>query len=126
VAIVPHERTRTSASREALPATVSHGDAAFTAGHAAMLGAAIASGDAALFARALDDRLHEPYRPSRVLDAIRADPPLGMRGATLSGSGPTVIAWADDPAMCAAGLRDRFPGHDVLELRVSAQGALPR
>jgi homoserine kinase len=124
VAVVPTERVRTSASRDALPATVPHRDAAFTAGHAAMLGAAIAAGDADLLARALVDRLHEPFRPSAVLDAIRADLPSGARGATLSGSGPTVIAWADEPAACAADLRERFPGHDVLELRVTPHGAL--
>jgi homoserine kinase len=124
VAVVPTERTRTAAARDALPGSVAHADAAFTAARAAMLGAACASGDADLFARALADRLHEPYRPSAVLDAIRADLPGGARGATLSGSGPTVIAWADQPSACADALRDRFPGHEVLELRVTPRGAL--
>ena len=53
-----HERE----SRAALPATVPHADAAFTAGRAALLGAALASGSEELFAAALADRLHEPYR----------------------------------------------------------------
>ena len=75
------------------------------------------------FAAGLDDRLHEPYRPSVALDAIRADLPAGARGATLSGSGPTVIVWADDPKACAIVLSDRFPDHDVLELAVSQGGA---
>jgi homoserine kinase len=89
-----------------------------------MLGAAIAVGDADLFADALHDRLHEPYRRSEVLASVRSDPPRGVRGATLSGSGPTVIAWADDPRPAADELRARFPGHEVLVLRVSAAGAL--
>jgi homoserine kinase len=126
VAVVPPERVRTAASRDTLPSTVAHRDAAFTAGHAAMLGAAIAGGDAELFARALADRLHEPFRPSATLDAIRADLPRGARGATLSGSGPTVMVWADDPGACAADLRERFPGLDVLALRVTPRGALAR
>ena len=50
-----------------------HAEAAASAGRAALLGAGAASGDAALFAAALDDWLHEPYRPSEVLDAIRRD-----------------------------------------------------
>ena len=124
VAVIPRERTSTAASREALPATVAHADAAATAGRAALLGAAVAAGDAALFAAALHDRLHEPYRPSAVLEAVRADPPAGARGATLSGSGPTVLVWADDPHACAAALRDRYPGHEVLALEVAATGAL--
>ena len=76
-----------------------------------------------LFAAGLDDRLHEPYRPSAALDAIRADLPAGARGATLSGSGPTVIVWADDPPACATALSDRFPDHDVLAARRVRDGA---
>ena len=55
---------------------------------------------------------------------MRADLPEGARGATLSGSGPTVIVWADDPPACAAALKARFPDHDVLGLAVSPRGAL--
>ena len=83
--------------RRSLPASVPHADAAANApGRAALLAAGAAVGDAVLFAARLDDRLHEPYRGSRALEAVRADPPAGARGATLSGSGPTVIVWADD------------------------------
>ncbi len=103
---------------------MSHADAAATAGRAALLGAAAVAGDAQLFAAALWDRLHEPYRASRELEAIRADLPDGCAGATLSGSGPTVIAWATDTGPCVTALRERFPEHDVLELRVSPRGAL--
>ena len=124
VALVPRERTSTEASRRSLPSTVPHADAAANAGRAALLAAGAAGGSAELFAAGLDDRLHEPYRPSVALDATRADLPAGARGATLSGSGPTVIVWADDPKACANVLSDRFPDHDVLELAVSQRGAL--
>ncbi len=124
VAVVPRERTSTEASRRSLPATVPHRDAAETVARATMLGAAIAGGDAELFARALGDHLHEPYRPSAVLEAVRASLPAGAAGATLSGSGPTVIVWARDADHCAGELRERFAAHDVLVLRVSPRGAL--
>jgi homoserine kinase len=124
VAIVPKVRTSTAASRSTLPGSVPHADAAATAGRAALLGAAAATGDPKLFAAALWDALHEPYRASPELAAIRADPPSGCAGATLSGSGPTVIAWATDPGACTVALRKRFPEHDVLELPVSPRGAL--
>ena len=101
VAIVPRERTSTEASRRALPSTVPHTDGAANAALAALLAAGVASGDATLFAAGLDDRLHEPYRASPILDAVREEPPPGARGATLSGSGPTVIVWTDDPPACA-------------------------
>jgi homoserine kinase len=124
VALVPHERTSTEASRRSLPSTVPHADAAANAAYAALLAAGAASQDADLFAAGLDDRLHEPYRPSPALDAVREELPPGARGATLSGSGPTVIVWADEPDACAAALAQRFPGHDVLPLAVTPRGAL--
>lgn len=124
VAVVPKVRTSTAASRSSLPDIVSHRDAAETAGRAALLGAAAVSGDAGLFAAAMCDCLHEPYRASPELASIRSDLPPGCAGATLSGSGPTVIAWASDADACSAALRRRFPEHDVVELAVSARGAL--
>ena len=124
VAVIPRTRTRTDSAREALPARVPHADAAASVARAALLGAAASAGDATLFAAALDDRLHEPYRASLELDAIRGDLPPGCAGATLSGSGPTVIAWASDPASCAEALRGRFPEATVLELATAPHGAL--
>lgn len=124
VAVVPQGRTGTEQARAALPELVSHSDAAVTAARAALLGAGAVAADAELFAAALDDRLHEPYRPSKILDAVRSDPPAGSRGATLSGSGPTVIVWADDVSRCEADLRERFTEHDVLPLTIPDHGAL--
>jgi len=124
VALVPRERTQTEASRRSLPATVTHADAAANTARAALLAAGAAAGDADLFAAGLDDRLHEPYRPSAALEAVRTELPRGARGATLSGSGPTVIVWTDDAQVCVADLEDRFPDHDVVSLNVSPRGAL--
>jgi homoserine kinase len=123
IAVVPDEKVKTAEARLALPAEVSHEDATFNVAHAALLGAGIAAGDAGLLGAAFDDRLHQPYRPSRILEAVRAEPPAGAVGATLSGSGPTVIVWAEDAAACAAELERRFPDDEVLPLRISAEGA---
>jgi len=124
VAVVPRERTSTEASRRSLPATVAHAEAAANAARAALLAAGATAGDPALFAAGLDDRLHEPYRPSTVLEHVRDDPPPGARGATLSGSGPTVIVWAEDRDACAAALTARFPDDEILALGVAERGAL--
>ncbi|MFN8222892.1 MAG: hypothetical protein U0R50_06525 [Gaiellales bacterium] len=124
IAVIPRERTSTEASRSTLPVEIAHADAAITVGRAAMLGAAAATGDAALFAEALTDTLHEPYRPSAVLSSVRAELPAGARGATLSGSGPTVIVWADRVAESAAELATRFPDHDVRPLAIAPRGSL--
>lgn len=123
VAVIPRQKVKTVTARLALPPEVSHEDATFNVARAALLGAGIAGGDAALLAASFDDRLHQPYRPSRILEAVRAQPPAGGAGATLSGSGPTVIVWAEDAEACAAELADRFPDEEVLPLRVAAEGA---
>jgi homoserine kinase len=123
VAVVPAQEVRTPDARNALPAEVPHEDAAFNVARAALLGAGLARGDAGLLAASFSDRLHEPYRPSPLLDAIRAALPAGAAGATLSGSGPTVIVWAEDAAACAQELAERFPEDEVLTLPVSPAGA---
>jgi homoserine kinase len=124
VLVVPERRTETAASRTGLPDPVPREDAVFTVGRAALLGAGLASRRADLLAAAFDDRLHEPYRPSALLDAVRADPPAGAAGATLSGSGPSVLVWAADVDAATEELRARFPDHRVLSLAVAGTGAL--
>jgi homoserine kinase len=129
IAVVPEAQVGTTASRAALPESVPHADAAFSAGRAALLGAALAGGSPELFGAALADRLHEPYRAATapLLAAVRERLPAGALGATLSGSGPTVVVWArpDDADDCAAELAAAFPAERVLVLGVSAQGAGP-
>lgn len=116
IAIVPSERTSTAASRTALPAEVPHADAAETAGAAMLLGAAIATGDADLLRHAFRDRLHEPYRAAGapMLDRVKRLVPEAL-GVTLSGSGPTVIAWVADAVD-----RDRAAAHLSSELGATA------
>ena len=127
VAVVPQERMKTAEARATLPQAVQHADAVFSAIHATLLGAALASGNRLLFAASADDRLHEPYRAAHAphLEAIRNDPPRGFLGATLSGSGPTVIVWADKERAgeTAAELAARFPEHEILLLPVTTTGA---
>jgi homoserine kinase len=127
VAVVPDARVSTQAARAALPAAVAHADAAYSSGRAVMLGAALASGDAALLAAAFDDRLHEPYRGplSPVFAPLRNDLPPGAVAATISGSGPTVIVWTQPAAAasCEQALAGRFPDARVWRLAVCADGA---
>ena len=129
VAVVPAERVETRAARAALPDQVPFADAAYTAARAALLGAGLAGGSSELFAAGADDRLHEPYRAANapLLAAVRDPLPADAVGATLSGSGPTVIVWARPGASkaCAAELAERFPDAEVLPLAISSKGAGP-
>lgn len=127
IALVPDATVSTAAARDALPEQVSHADASFTAARAALLGAALATGSGELFAEALADRLHEPHRAAHapLLEDVRGRLPSGALGATISGSGPTVVVWARDDAVaaCVAELAQRFPEVDVLPLPASPKGA---
>jgi len=125
--VIPKQRVNTAESRSALPGSVPRDDAVFSVVRATLLGAALARGDPSLFAAAAGDRLHEPYRAAHApqLAEIRADLPQGAIGATLSGSGPTVLVWATPgkaPAV-ASELASRFPDCAIEVLAVSASGA---
>ncbi|HXV33686.1 MAG TPA: hypothetical protein VD769_06730 [Gaiellaceae bacterium] len=127
IALVPESTVATAEARASLPEEIPLGDAVYTVGHAALLGAALASGSEEVFAAALDDRLHEPYRAANapLLAEVRDDLPGGALGATISGSGPTVIVWADpDRAQdCSVQLSNRFPDVEVLWLSTTEKGA---
>jgi homoserine kinase len=130
IVVVPSSRVNTSESRARLPASLPHEDAAAAAAQAALLGAAIASGDAALLAAAFHDRLHEPFREpdAPLLAELRDDPVPGAVGVTLSGSGPSVVVWAekDKAAEVAGELERRLPQSRVLSLRIADRGAEAR
>jgi homoserine kinase len=128
VLVVPAARTNTARSRSDLPFTVSHHDAAATVASATMLGAAIAGGNPTLLRDAFHDRLHEQYRTSQapLLEALREDLPDGASGVTLSGSGPSVVVWAEPDRIdeVVASL-EQFVSSSatVLPLRVAQVGA---
>jgi homoserine kinase len=123
IAVIPQTRVATAESRAALPASVPREDAVYTVARAALLGAALTSGDATLFAASADDRLHETYRGAAAphLAELRADLPDGALAATLSGSGPTVIVWAERDITDE--LEARYPQHEVVVLPVTPHGA---
>src|SRR6266700_2420127 len=92
---VPDFAVETEQARAALPSSVSHRTAATAAAKAAALVAGLARADAQLLAAALDDVLHAPHRRSLVrgYDAVTAAArAAGAFGATLSGSGSSILA----------------------------------
>jgi homoserine kinase len=125
---VPDARTNTEHSRNGLPYTIKHEDAAVNAGAAALLGAAIVAGDAELLRDAFGDRLHEPYRLANapLLEQLRRHLPSGAVGVTLSGSGPSVVVWArrERAGDVVTELERTVPDHTtVLPLRIAPEGA---
>src|SRR5919199_4614364 len=99
VVAVPDFAISTTAARRALPESVPHRDAAFNVGRAGLLLGALATGEYHLLRVAMQDRLHQPYRAHLVPgleDVIETALANGAYGASLSGSGPTVLAFAPE------------------------------
>lgn len=123
VVFVPPDPVSTEVARGLLPAEVPHVDAAADAGRTALLVAALA-GQPEHLLRGTRDYLHQEYRRPAMpdslalVDALRAD---GV-AATVSGAGPTVLAFADPSS--APGLLGRCPdGWDAHHLTVDRDGA---
>jgi len=97
VLVTPNAMVRTSEARRVLPQNYAQSDTLHNLQRAAMLAASCFSGRFDFTPDMFDDRLHQPYRRelvpgiSRCLKYRHPD----LRGVALSGSGPSVIAIAE-------------------------------
>ncbi len=94
---IPDFSIETKRARAVLPTTLPFSQAVQAAARSAALVQGLAHGDRRLLAAGLDDVLHVPFRRSLVVgyDAVTsAARSAGAFGATLSGSGPTLVAIA--------------------------------
>ena len=92
---VPDFTVETKQARAVLPQTVPHAQAVEAAARSAALVLGLAHAESQLLVVGLDDVLHVPYRRAliRGYDAVvNAARTAGAYGATLSGSGPTLLA----------------------------------
>lgn len=123
---VPSLEITTASARAVLPHRVSFADAVGAVQRSAALVQGLATADGELLARALDDVLHVPYRRSLLpgYDSVeRAAREAGAYGATLSGSGSTMVAVGrvGSEARIADAMRTAFAGHgEQAEIIVSA------
>lgn len=116
--VVPEIELDTHSARMLLPLSYDRADMVFTAQRAAMLGAALASGDMRHLREAMRDRVHQPYRAARIpglLDALEVRD-ADLAGVALSGAGPSVLAFVragGDERRVAGKLRAAFARADV-------------
>lgn len=99
VAVTPDFELPTRISRELLPPKVSYGDAAFNVSHLAYLLSSLVSKDWEGLKIGFQDRLHQPFRKDLVpgMEAVLSEAlKNGAFGATLSGAGPTLVAFIND------------------------------
>jgi homoserine kinase len=93
--IVPGFQVPTAEARRVLPDSYSREDTIFNLQRAALLVAALATGDSSAFPAALEDRLHQPHRFALVpgLEAITRLRAPGLLGCALSGAGPSIVVF---------------------------------
>jgi homoserine kinase len=128
VVCVPDFAFLTSKSRAVLPPALPRADAIHNIGHAVMTIEALRTGDLKLLSKALDDKMHEPYRIPAIPGAIEAREAALDNGAVascLSGAGPGILAFVESnhervgEAMAAcfteAGLKARYWILDINE-----------
>jgi len=98
VVATPHVEVATSDARSVLPRDIPMRDAVYNLQHALLLLHAFGSGNAADFRAALRDRWHQPFRAPLVpglAEALTLEHP-SLLGVSLSGAGPSVVAFTTD------------------------------
>jgi homoserine kinase len=97
VVAVPSFSLPTRESRRALPPVIPVHDAVFNLSRMGLLLFALLQDDLELLPVATEDRVHQPYREALIpglAQVFRAAREAGALGVTLSGAGPTVVAFA--------------------------------
>ena len=110
--VLPEFDFPTHTARAALPKQVPFADAVFNMGRVLLVVEALRTGDLDLLGKAMEDRLHQPYRIPlipRAKEVMAAARNAGAAAIAISGAGPSVIAFAAvDPAQVGAAMVDEF------------------
>ena len=127
--LVPDFELSTELARRVMPRHVSMADAVFNLSRTALLLKGLETGDGALIALGVEDRLHQPYRSGLIEGYDRARElalALGAAGVCISGAGSTVLCVARSdafaPAMAEA-MRKELSGWRVLSVEPERNGA---
>jgi homoserine kinase len=128
VLVVLPESVSTAEARAALPTEIPMVDAVANIAHASLLVLGLAGDDFSLIARGLHDNLHQDRRAHlypRSMALIEAAAGLGAVGATISGAGPTVLAWChwEHTGTVLTGLRGEAPDCEIRRVTFDPGGA---
>lgn len=100
VLVHPHIEVNTRAARAVLQSTVALGDVVWQQANLGGFLSGCYTGDLAMIRAALEDVVIEPQRKALIphFDAVkRAALSEGALGCSISGAGPTVFAWCEEP-----------------------------
>jgi homoserine kinase len=128
VTLIPEFAISTEAARKLMPASYSKADAVHGLNRAALITAALASGDLRALRGVFDDRIHQPYREPLIPplnEVIRASEKAGAIGGFLSGSGSAIMCLAlENSEQIGAAMQQVLPQSDVLILAPDNNGFL--
>ena len=101
LALVPDFELSTSVARQALPTEYDRADAVYNISHGAMVLKALELGDEKLLHKAMQDRIHQPYRKKIIRDYEKIEGLIRTTGAAfcLSGAGPTLLCITRNPGL---------------------------
>ncbi len=131
---IPDFELSTSISRSVIPKEIPLHDAVYNLKHSAMLIHAIETADEEFMVRALNDKIHQPYRiklipgMTEIMDKLKNE--QGILGCVLSGAGPTllVISKNYNTEKIKSSVKEIWDGFgisaDVRTLKVEEQGAV--
>ncbi|MGI6065026.1 MAG: homoserine kinase [Bacillota bacterium] len=117
VAAIPDFPLATKTAREAVPKDVSLSDAVFNIGHASLLVAALMKSDFNLLGKVMEDKIHQKYRAPLIPGmekVFAAAKKAGAISVTLSGAGPTLIAFTlGKEKQIAQAMKDGFAHFNI-------------
>jgi homoserine kinase len=122
---IPQTQLDTHKARGLIPETIPHVDAAFNAGRAALLVAAMI-GNPDFLLEATQDKLHQPFRAAAYpesMDLIGQLREVGI-AACISGAGPTIIALTTSEQVAQASEIITKFGFTSAPVAVADQGAI--
>jgi len=97
IVVIPEFTVSTEKARKLLPQSYSRADTVYNIQRAALLIAALTTGQWSLLGEAMRDRIHQPYRASLIpglTEILDLNVP-GLFGIAVSGAGPAVFAFGD-------------------------------
>jgi homoserine kinase len=110
--VLPAVNLSTHAARAVLPGEIALSDATYNLGRAVLVVEALRSADLDLLRQSMDDRLHMPYRLPLIpgaQQALQAAYEAGASAVTISGAGPSLIAFTPgSPAQAGEAMKNAF------------------
>ena len=131
VVAIPDFYLPTKKARAVLKQQIPLKDAIFNIGHIAMIIGALSQGKVDVLKGAFEDKLHQPYRADLIPgmnDVFKAVDENGALGTTISGAGPTLIAYTvENYEAIGKAMVEAFAKHKInakyLVLDIDSEGA---